>query len=56
MKKIRIIKASKWNWYRKGQVFVVKDEYKYQPLGVQVLRPNNGHEPDVVENGHFEYV
>ena len=56
MKRIKIIKASSWNWYRKGQIYTVKDAYRYQPLGVQVVRTNNGREPEVVENGHFEYI
>ncbi len=59
MSKIRIIKTCKGNWYRKGQEFLVRDECKYQPHGVQVWRenmPKDRKVPDVVQNGHFEYV
>ncbi len=56
MKKIRVIKGGKQKWYKKGQEFWVKDEYKYQPYGVQVLKENNGKVPDVVMNGDFEYI
>ena len=54
--RIKIIKAEEWNWYKKGEVYVIKDANKYQPLGVQVVRPNNGKVPDVVENEHFKYI
>ena len=56
MKKIRIIKGGDWKWYRKGQEYFVKDEYKYQPYGVQILKENNGKVLDVVMNGDFEYI
>lgn len=56
MKKIRVIKGGKQKWYKKGQEFLVKDEQKYQPYGVQVLKENNGKVPDVVMNGDFEYI
>lgn len=56
MDRIRVIKANKRNWYKVGQEYYVKDAHQYQPLGVQVFKENNGHCPDVIENGHFEYI
>lgn len=56
MDRIRIIKARKENWYKVGEEYYVKDAHRYQPLGVQVFKANNGRTPDVVENKHFEYV
>lgn len=53
---IRITKAKKDNWYKKGETYYILDAYKYQPLGVQVVREGNGRVPDVVENGHFTII
>ena len=53
---IEVIKATKYNWYKKGERYYVLDANKYQPLGVQVVRPNNGRVPDVIQNGHFKVI
>lgn len=54
--KIRITKAESWNWYNEnvGEVFAVRDFYKYGQTGVQVVTEAGG--PDVVQHGHFEEV
>ena len=54
--KIKVIKSHRGCWYKKGQIFTVLDLSKYQPHGVQVVRPNNGKEPDVVAEGDYEFV
>ena len=56
MKKIKIIKNEKWNWYKVGEEYIIKDAYSYQPLGVQVFKENSGKSPDVVANEHFVYL
>lgn len=56
MRKIKITKAEEWNWYNVGEEYIVKDSFSYQPIGVQVVKFENGKTPDVVENGHFEYI
>lgn len=56
VQKIRIIKSNKHNWYKVGDEYTIKDAHSYQPLGIQVFKENNGKSPDVVENGHFEYI
>ena len=56
VQKIRIIKSNKHNWYKVGDEYTIKDAHSYQPLGIQVFKENNGKNPDVVENGHFEYI
>lgn len=56
MKKIRIVKAEEWNWYKVGDEYTIKDSESYEPIGVQVYKANNGKEPDIVQFGHFEYI
>ena len=56
MQKIKITKSKDYNWYKIGDEYTVKDGHSYQPLGVQVFKENNGKSPDIVENGHFEYI
>ena len=56
MKQIKIIKVEEWNWYKLGDVFTIKDENKYSCIGVQVYKENNGKDPDVIQNDHFEYI
>lgn len=43
------------NWYRTGEDYTVLNDTRYEGIGVQVVRPGNGHVPDVVMNGDFEY-
>lgn len=54
--RIKITKATKDNWYKKGEEYVILDAEKYQPYGVQVFKLGNGRVPDVVDNGHFKVI
>lgn len=56
MQKIKITKREKWNWYKVGAEYTVRDSESYKPLGVQVYKANNGREPDIVQFGHFKYI
>jgi hypothetical protein len=54
----KIIKAESWNWYKDlvGKNLLIRDEYKYADLGIQVWRPDGKTPaPDVIEHGHWEY-
>lgn len=53
---IKIIHHTESNWYRTGETYVVKDDRRYEGIGVQIVKPENGHIPDVVADGDFEYV
>ena len=54
--RIKIINAKEWNWYKVGEVFEVKDVYKYADIGIQVVRKNNERCPDVVSHGDYEHT
>lgn len=56
MKKIKITHHFESSWYRTGEVYSVKDEKRYEGIGVQVVKENNGYTPDVVRDGDYEYV
>lgn len=53
--KIKVIKAYEDNWYKVGDIFLVKDAERYE-IGVQVYKNNNGCVPDVVQHGHYEIL
>lgn len=56
MKKIKVIHHLEENWYRTGEVYIVKDETRYAGIGIQVVKENNGHTPDVIKDGDYEYI
>ena len=49
---IKVINAKSWNWYHVGEIYTVLDAKKYD-IGIQVVRENNGHVPDVIEHGDY---
>lgn len=53
--RIKVIKSYKDNWYKPGDVFLVKDAERYE-IGVQVYKKNNDFVPDVVQHGHYEVL
>jgi len=53
---IKIINAKEWNWYKVGEIYKVRDVYKYGDIGIQVVREDNKHSPDVVSHGDYEYI
>lgn len=55
--RIRIVKSND-NWYQIGDEYEVRDLEKYANIGIQVWRNNTQGDksPDVVMNGHFEYI
>ena len=55
-KKIKVIHALDSNWYKVGEVYTILDEKRYEGIGVQVLKDGNGHVPDVIKDGDFEYI
>ena len=55
LERIRVIKAANYNWYKVGDVFIVKDKDRYD-IGVQVYKENNGRVPDVIQHGDYEYI
>lgn len=55
LERIRVVKAADYNWYKIGDVFIVKDKNRYE-IGVQVYKENNGSVLDVVQHGDYEYI
>lgn len=58
-KYIRITKATNDNWYKDciGEKLAVRDETKYESIGIQVWRPDRmENQPDVVQHGHYTYI
>lgn len=53
---VKVIKSCRDNWYKKGQVYEIKDQFRYQGIGIQVYRPNMKKEvyPDVIADGDWE--
>lgn len=56
MRKIRITHHCDANWYKTGETYIVRDERKYEGIGVQVVKNGNGVTPDVVFDGDYEYI
>lgn len=54
--KIRIVKAHEGKWYKVGEVYTVLDLDRYSGIGVQVVKPGNGHTPDVVADEDYEFI
>ena len=53
---IKIIKAESYNWYKVGEVYLVKDKDKYENMGLQIYREDNGRVPDVIMHGDYEEI
>ena len=55
--KVKVINSCVGKWYRVGEVYVVKDASKYEPIGIQVFNSDteNKH-PDVIMNGDYKYL
>ena len=55
-KKIQIIKAEHFNWYKVGDILELAPEQNYVTLGVQVIKPE-GEISDIVIHGNYkDYV